>query len=83
MEMYDHFYKVLKCLIVIWSAINETFQKFIRPPMAPVYYPTAAEFADPIEYVAKIRPDAEKYGVVKIVPPKVRPRYQILKTSNW
>ncbi|CAO4373878.1 unnamed protein product [Caenorhabditis nigoni] len=45
------------------------YKNFQRPPMAPVYYPTSEEFADPIEYVAKIRPDAERYGVVKIVPP--------------
>ncbi|EFO93600.1 hypothetical protein CRE_12540 [Caenorhabditis remanei] len=58
------------------------YKKFIRPPMAPVYYPTAAEFADPIEYVAKIRPDAEKYGVVKIVPPKeFKPPFAINKET--
>lgn len=58
------------------------YKKFVRPPMAPVYYPTAEEFADPIEYVARIRPEAEKYGVVKIVPPKdFKPPFAIDKET--
>ncbi|GFS79152.1 hypothetical protein NPIL_443911 [Nephila pilipes] len=36
---------------------------------APVFYPEAHEFNDPLEYISKIRPDAEQYGICKIVPP--------------
>lgn len=52
-------------------SLEKYYLKFERPPLAPTYYPTEEEFADPIGYVAKIKSEAEGYGVVKIVPPLV------------
>mmetsp|Transcript_1069 Transcript_1069/g.1718 ORF Transcript_1069/g.1718 Transcript_1069/m.1718 type:complete len:305 (+) Transcript_1069:140-1054(+) len=39
-------------------------------PFAPTYYPTVEQFKDPLSYIESIRDEAEKYGVVKIVPPE-------------
>jgi len=39
-------------------------------PYGPVFYPTVEEFeGNPLHYIDKIRPIAEKYGIAKIVPP--------------
>lgn len=39
-------------------------------PLGPTFYPTVQEFEqNPINYLEKIRPIAEKYGICKIVPP--------------
>jgi jmjN domain len=40
-------------------------------PLAPTFFPTVEDFeGNPIAYIEKIRPVAERYGVCKIVPPK-------------
>ncbi|XP_063792622.1 lysine-specific demethylase 5C-like isoform X1 [Pseudophryne corroboree] len=44
-------------------------EDFIPPPECPVFEPTWAEFADPLGYIARIRPIAEKSGICKIRPP--------------
>jgi hypothetical protein len=39
-------------------------------PAGPVFYPTVEDFeGNPLHYVEKIRPIAERYGICKIVPP--------------
>lgn len=49
-----------------------TFENYCLPPEAPVFYPTCDEFADPLEYIEKIRPIASRAGLCKIIPPKVK-----------
>jgi len=43
--------------------------EFRRPESAPTFYPNAQEFQQPLAYIAKIRSEAEKYGICKIKPP--------------
>lgn len=49
---------------------NEEFV-FEVPSEAPVFVPTPEEFKNPLTYINKIRPIAEKYGICKIRPPSV------------
>ncbi|KAJ8260346.1 hypothetical protein GJAV_G00179900 [Gymnothorax javanicus] len=44
-------------------------EEFTPPPECPVFEPSWEEFADPLGYIAKIRPIAEKSGICKIRPP--------------
>nr|XP_054751747.1 lysine-specific demethylase 5A-like isoform X1 [Lytechinus pictus] len=44
-------------------------QAFVPPPEAPVFEPSEEDFSDPLAYIAKIRPIAEKTGICKIRPP--------------
>ncbi|XP_058808329.1 lysine-specific demethylase 5 isoform X2 [Phymastichus coffea] len=50
------------------GARDQDFE-FVSPPEAPVFEPTTEEFLDPLGYIAKIRPIAEKSGICKIKPP--------------
>ena len=52
------------------SKLDKTRDGTMEIPYAPVFYPTKEDFeGNPLEYVEKIRPVAEKYGICKIVPP--------------
>ena len=45
---------------------------------APVFHPSEKEFNDPIEYLEKIRPKCEPYGICRIVPPATfKPECQV------
>ncbi|XP_053697650.1 lysine-specific demethylase lid [Sabethes cyaneus] len=43
--------------------------QFKVPPEAPVFEPSEEDFKNPLIYINKIRPIAEKYGICKIRPP--------------
>uniref|UniRef100_UPI0037E9243F lysine-specific demethylase 5C isoform X3 n=1 Tax=Semicossyphus pulcher TaxID=241346 RepID=UPI0037E9243F len=45
-------------------------EEFVPPPECPVFEPSWEEFLDPLGYIAKIRPIAEKSGICKIRPPQ-------------
>ncbi|XP_032827560.2 lysine-specific demethylase 5C-like [Petromyzon marinus] len=44
-------------------------EEFAAPPECPVFEPSREEFAEPLAFIAKIRPIAEKTGICKIRPP--------------
>ncbi|XP_061618826.1 lysine-specific demethylase 5A [Phyllopteryx taeniolatus] len=48
------------------SAIGE----FVPPPECPVFEPSWEDFSDPLGFINKIRPIAEKTGICKIRPPE-------------
>lgn len=59
----------------IYSPINNTkfprikYNEEARLVEAPTFYPSEKDFQDPLEYIDKIRPIAEKFGICKVVPP--------------
>lgn len=65
------------------SSSEGTEVVFNAPPECPVYRPTHAEFAlNPLVYLEKIRPEAEKYGICKIIPPEVS-RWRPQPKNQW
>jgi len=61
----------MRCLggPIVQSAWKPGQGDSVSVPPVPSYYPTEEEFADPLQYVARIRPEAEKFGICRIVPP--------------
>lgn len=59
----------------------EAGDEFIPPPECPVFEPSWEEFADPLGYIAKIRPIAEKSGICKIRPPPVSINLWVIRVN--
>ncbi|KAK0088572.1 hypothetical protein PV325_011492 [Microctonus aethiopoides] len=58
----------------VMSTITPTFPSMevkgeARLVEAPTFHPSEKDFQDPLEYIDKIRPIAEKYGICRVVPP--------------
>lgn len=54
------------------TAVKEPVVKKNRPHglvEAPTYWPTEDEWKDPFEYIKKITPEAQEFGLCKIIPP--------------
>lgn len=50
--------------------------EFVPPPECPVFEPSWEEFSDPLGFINKIRPIAEKTGICKIRPPQVNLQHE-------
>ncbi|XP_053506859.1 lysine-specific demethylase 5A isoform X6 [Ictalurus furcatus] len=46
------------------------YTEFLPPPECPVFEPSWEDFSDPLGFISKIRPIAEKSGICKIRPPQ-------------
>jgi hypothetical protein len=53
------------------SKLDRSRQGDLDIPWGPTFYPTVEEMeASPLDFMEKIRPVAQRYGIYKIVPPK-------------
>ena len=60
---------LLPCSQAMRRSLLEQARLVVELPEAPVFRPTAAEFADPLAYIAKIQPRGAPAGIAKIIPP--------------
>lgn len=52
-------------------------------PDAPTFRPTLQQFADPLAYIASIRPQAEPFGICKIVLQGFEPPFALEKKARF
>lgn len=57
--------------------------EFVPPPECPVFEPSWEEFSNPLGFIGRIRPLAEKTGICKIRPPKVRRAEGLGLRDGW
>ncbi|MBN3317556.1 KDM5A demethylase, partial [Atractosteus spatula] len=50
--------------------VMSVYSEFVPPPECPVFEPSWEDFSDPLGFINKIRPIAEKTGICKIRPPE-------------
>ncbi|XP_021433270.2 lysine-specific demethylase 5A isoform X6 [Oncorhynchus mykiss] len=55
---------------IICDFIMSDFAEFVPPPECPVFEPSWEDFTDPLGFINKIRPIAERTGICKIRPPE-------------
>ena len=52
------------------SKLDKSSRGKIDVPWGPTFYPTVEEMeGSPLDYIEKIRPQAQHYGICKIIPP--------------
>lgn len=78
----DFGFKVYERLWKMNLDLSDPYNNFVPPPEAPVFSPTEEEFADPLAYIAKIRPIAMQSGICKINPPRVSKRLSYFLLCN-
>lgn len=73
-------YRIFNNVEHLWFIIMSVFAEFVPPPECPVFEPSWEDFSDPLGFINKIRPIAEKTGICKIRPPEVTSLYTVLET---
>ena len=53
----------------IRKSLAEQRRTDVHLPEAPVFRPTAAQFRDPLAFIASVREAGERSGLVRIIPP--------------
>lgn len=59
----------MNALQALRKSLLETTRVTLAVPEAPVFRPTAQEFADPLSYISGIQTSAAAAGIAKIIPP--------------
>lgn len=62
--------------------VMSDFAEFVPPPECPVFEPSWEDFSDPLGFINKIRPIAERTGICKIRPPEVTSLFMLLEYNT-